>query len=56
MRLWVYDVDFEGKSVGPRYVQAVMPKTDSCVQIMESGGKEGLMLAYTWKKRQLGVW
>ncbi|KAH6674972.1 transferase family-domain-containing protein [Halenospora varia] len=38
MRLGVYDVDFEGTGRGPRYVQAVMPKMDGCVQVMESEG------------------
>ncbi|KAH8660707.1 transferase family-domain-containing protein [Tricladium varicosporioides] len=38
MRLGVYDVDFEGNGLRPRYVQAVMPKMDGCVQVMESEG------------------
>lgn len=41
MHLHVYDIDFEGEGQQPRYVQAVMPKMDGCVQIMDSGGEKG---------------
>ncbi|OZJ02556.1 hypothetical protein BZG36_04329 [Bifiguratus adelaidae] len=36
LRLHVYGIDFGGK-VPPRYVEAVMPNVDGCVQIMEAG-------------------
>lgn len=41
MHLRVYDIVFEGQGQQPRYVQAVMPKMDGCVQIMDSGGAVG---------------
>lgn len=41
LRLRVYDVDFVGGRKAPRYVQAVMPKMDGCVQVMESCGEVG---------------
>ncbi|OBT63034.1 hypothetical protein VE03_08144 [Pseudogymnoascus sp. 23342-1-I1] len=39
LRLNVYDVDFGGGI--PRYVHAVMPKMDGCVQIMDSSREIG---------------
>ena len=41
LRLRVYDVDFIGGGKAPRYVQAVLPKMDGCVQVMESCGEVG---------------
>jgi hypothetical protein len=40
LRLDVYGVDFVGGDEGrapPRYVEAVMPSVDGCVQVMEAG-------------------
>lgn len=39
LRLDVYGVDFVGDDEGapPRYVEAVMPSVDGCVQVMEAG-------------------
>lgn len=39
LRLNVYDVDFGGGT--PRYVHAVMPKMDGCVQVMDSSREIG---------------
>jgi hypothetical protein len=36
LRLGVYQMDFGGGST-PRYVEAIMPSVDGCIQIMESG-------------------
>lgn len=41
LRLRVYDVGFAGEGGAPRYVQAVMPKMDGCVQIMEASPEVG---------------
>ncbi|KAE8323700.1 transferase family-domain-containing protein [Aspergillus sergii] len=35
LRLGVYGVDFDGRGRRPRYVHAVMPKMDGCVQLCE---------------------
>lgn len=37
LRLQVYQVDFVGSGRRPRYVHAVMPKIDGCVQVMDPG-------------------
>lgn len=37
LRLGVYEVDFVG-GTRPRYVEAVMPENDGCLQVMEAGG------------------
>ena len=41
LRLGVYDIDFIG-GAKPRYVQAIMPKMDGCVQVMESANSDGM--------------
>jgi hypothetical protein len=41
LRLGVYEVRFVGEGGAPRYVQAVMPMMDGCVQIMEASGEVG---------------
>lgn len=41
LRLRLYDVDFVGGQ--PRYVHAIMPKMDGCVQIMDSAIGDGGM-------------
>ncbi|KAF9248780.1 hypothetical protein DTO006G1_4407 [Penicillium roqueforti] len=40
LRLQVYEVDFVGGDK-PRYVHAVMPKMDGCLQVMDSGVHDG---------------
>jgi hypothetical protein len=42
LRLRLYDVDFVGGNK-PRYVHAVMPKMDGCLQVMDSGVPDGGM-------------
>jgi hypothetical protein len=42
LRLRLYDVDFVGGNK-PRYVHAVMPKMDGCLQVMDSGVRDGGM-------------
>ncbi|OGM50038.1 transferase family protein [Aspergillus bombycis] len=37
LRLGVYDVDFDGHGQRPRYVHAIMPEMDGCVQVMDAG-------------------
>lgn len=37
LRLGVYDVEFV-EGLRPRYVEAIMPDVDGCIQIMEAGG------------------
>lgn len=41
--LWlkVYQVDFVGSKQQPRYVHAVMPKMDGCLQVMDPGVDDG---------------
>ncbi|KAE8409552.1 transferase family-domain-containing protein [Aspergillus pseudonomiae] len=41
LRLGVYEVDFGGHGLRPRYVHAVMPKMDGCVQVMDAGVGDG---------------
>ncbi|KAI2794047.1 hypothetical protein POX_a00637 [Penicillium oxalicum] len=41
LRLQLYDVDFVGIGQRPRYVHAVMPKIDGCLQVMDSGIDDG---------------
>ncbi|QKX61538.1 uncharacterized protein TRUGW13939_08690 [Talaromyces rugulosus] len=41
LRLKVYQVDFVGSKQQPRYVHAVMPKMDGCLQVMDSGVDDG---------------
>lgn len=41
LRLGVYDVDFEGRGERPRYVHALMPKVDGCLQVMDAGVDDG---------------
>jgi hypothetical protein len=43
--LWlqVYQVDFVGSGQRPRYVHAIMPKIDGCVQVMDPGVDDGGM-------------
>ncbi|KAL4885585.1 transferase family protein [Aspergillus karnatakaensis] len=45
LRLRIYDVDFvggeKGKSGKARYVHAVMPKMDGCLQVMDTGVEDG---------------
>ncbi|KAL4926879.1 transferase family protein [Aspergillus undulatus] len=41
LRLQVYKVDFVGSGQRPRYVHAVMPKIDGCVQVMDPGVDDG---------------
>ncbi|KAL4788258.1 transferase family protein [Aspergillus varians] len=40
-RLQLYQVDFVGSGQRPRYVHAVMPKTDGCLQVMDPGVDDG---------------
>ena len=40
LRLRLYEVDFVGGNK-PRYVHAVMPKMDGCLQVMDSGVSDG---------------
>ncbi|KAJ5384839.1 Transferase [Penicillium concentricum] len=42
LRLQLYEVDFVG-GTKPRYVHAIMPKMDGCVQVMDSGVQDGGM-------------
>lgn len=41
LRLHVYQVDFVGSGQKPRYVHAVMPKMDGCLQVMDPGVDDG---------------
>ncbi|KAL4870568.1 hypothetical protein BDV12DRAFT_165830 [Aspergillus spectabilis] len=41
LRLQLYKVDFLGKGQKARYVHALMPKMDGCVQIMDTGVDDG---------------
>ena len=41
LRLKVYQVDFVGSKRQPRYVHAVMPKMDGCLQVMDPGVDDG---------------
>ncbi|KAI9376096.1 hypothetical protein BJX61DRAFT_539110 [Aspergillus egyptiacus] len=43
LRLQVYQVDFVGSGLRPRYVHAVMPKIDGCVQVMDPRVDDGEM-------------
>ncbi|KAJ5185075.1 Transferase [Penicillium cf. griseofulvum] len=40
LRLQLYEVDFVG-GTKPRYVHAIMPKMDGCIQVMDSGVQDG---------------
>ncbi|KAJ5960131.1 uncharacterized protein N7479_007281 [Penicillium vulpinum] len=42
LRLQLYEVDFVGRNK-PRYVHAIMPKMDGCIQVMDSGVPDGGM-------------
>ncbi|KGO71944.1 Transferase [Penicillium italicum] len=42
LRLQLYEVDFVGGNT-PRYVHAVMPKMDGCMQVMDSAVRDGGM-------------
>ncbi|KAJ5163306.1 Transferase [Penicillium coprophilum] len=42
LRLQLYDVDFVG-GTKPRYVHAIMPMMDGCIQVMDSGVQDGGM-------------
>jgi hypothetical protein len=45
LRLQLYEVDFVG-GAKPRYVHAIMPKMDGCIQVMDSGVQdEGIDVA-----------
>ena len=48
LRLGVYQMDF-GSGSTPRYVEAIMPSVDGCIQIMESGVSP-LVQGGDWKK------
>lgn len=41
LRLHLYQVDFDGRGQTPRYVHAVMPKMDGCLQVMDAGVEDG---------------
>lgn len=41
LRLHVYQVDFVGSGQQPRYVHAVMPTMDGCLQVMDPGVNDG---------------
>ncbi|KAL5342799.1 transferase family protein [Aspergillus crustosus] len=41
LRLNLYEVDFVGKGQKARYVHAVMPKMDGCLQVMDTGVEDG---------------
>jgi hypothetical protein len=41
LRLKTYQVDFVGSKQQPRYVHALMPKLDGCLQVMDSGVDDG---------------
>ncbi|KAE8373326.1 transferase family-domain-containing protein [Aspergillus bertholletiae] len=41
LRTGVYDVGFDGRALRPRYVHAVIPKMDGCLQVMDSGVLDG---------------
>ena len=41
LRLKVYQVDWVGSKDQPRYVHAVMPKMDGCLQVMDPGVDDG---------------
>ncbi|KNG84016.1 transferase family protein [Aspergillus nomiae NRRL 13137] len=57
LRLGVYEVDFGGCGRRPRYVHAVMPKMDGCVQVMDAGvGDGGLIWGFIWMRRWWGGW
>lgn len=47
LRLGIYDVDLLGEGAGARYVDAMMPSMDGCVQFMEAGRdpSEGLCVS-----------
>ena len=54
LRLRLYDVDFAGGGQ-PRYVHAVLPKMDGCLQIIDSGlGDGGMDVALYIDKEAMG--